>query len=98
VSVYRCFDSTEICYQNVRDLCTTYINFLDVCVIAPKIICIIETWLNDLFCNCHLFPDNYFVFHADKNYTDSNLTSGGGVLTAVHNSFSSCKHMYDLET
>jgi hypothetical protein len=62
-----------------------------------KIIYITETWLNDLFCNRNVFPDNYFVFHAERDYTDSKLTRGGGVLTAVNRSFSSCKRRYDLE-
>jgi hypothetical protein len=52
---------------------------------------------DDSFCNRNLFPDNYFVSRADRDYTDSKLTRGGGVLTAVHSSFSSCKRRYDLE-
>jgi hypothetical protein len=56
-----------------------------------------ETWLNDSFRNRNLFPDNYVVFRADRNYTNSKLTGGGDVLTAVHHSFSSCKRRYGLE-
>jgi hypothetical protein len=44
-----------------------------------------------------LFPDNYFVFHADRVHINSSLTHGGGVLTAVHPSLSGCKCRYDLE-
>jgi hypothetical protein len=44
-----------------------------------------------------LFPDNYFVFWADRDFADSKLTEGAGVLTAVHRSFSCCKRKYDLE-
>jgi hypothetical protein len=44
-----------------------------------------------------LFPDDYFVFRADRVYTDFSLTRSGGVLTAVHQSLSGCKHRYDLE-
>jgi hypothetical protein len=60
---------------------TVYVNDL-------KIICTTETWLNVSFCNPNLFPGNYFVFRADRYYTDSKLTRGGGVLTVVHRSFS----------
>jgi hypothetical protein len=42
-------------------------------------------------------PDNYFVFRVDRDYTDSKLTRGGGVLTAVHCLFSCCKSGYGLE-
>jgi hypothetical protein len=62
----------------------------------PKL-CVTETWLNDSFCNHNLFPDNYFVFHADRVYTDSDITRGGDILTAVHHSFSGCRRKYDLE-
>jgi hypothetical protein len=44
-----------------------------------------------------LFPVVYFVFRADRVYTDFSLTHGGGVLTAVHQSPSGCKRRYDLE-
>jgi endonuclease/exonuclease/phosphatase (EEP) superfamily protein YafD len=44
-----------------------------------------------------VFPDNYFVFRAGRDYTDSKVTRGGGVLTAVHRSLSSCRRRYDLE-
>jgi hypothetical protein len=44
-----------------------------------------------------VFPDNYFVFRADSDYSDSKVTRGGGVLTAVHSSFSSCKRRYKFE-
>jgi hypothetical protein len=36
-------------------------------------------------------------FRADRVYTDSSLTRGGGVLTTVHQSLSGCKCRYDLE-
>jgi hypothetical protein len=44
-----------------------------------------------------LFPDDYFVFRADRVYTDFSLTRGGGVLTAIHQSLSGCKRTFDLE-
>jgi hypothetical protein len=53
-----------------------------------RIICITETWLNDSFYNHRLFPNSYSVFRAARDYTDLNLTRGGGVLIAVHHSIS----------
>jgi hypothetical protein len=95
---YRCSDSTDIFYQNVRGLHTKCTNFYDnICINDSKIVRITETRLNDSFCNRNLFPDDYFVYRADRVYTDSNLTRGAGVLTAVHQSLSGCKRKYDLK-
>jgi hypothetical protein len=44
-----------------------------------------------------LFPDDYFVFRADRVYADFSLTLGGAVLTAFHQYLSGCKRRYDLE-
>jgi hypothetical protein len=41
------------------------------CDNVPQIICITEMWLNGLFYNHSLFPDNYFVLCADRDYVDS---------------------------
>jgi hypothetical protein len=90
-------DSIDIFYQNVRGLGTKCTNFYDnVCINDSKITCITVTWLNDSFCNRNLFPDDYFVFRADRVHTDFSLTRGGGVLTAVHRSLSGCKRRFDL--
>jgi hypothetical protein len=98
LSDYKRSDYIDIFYQNVRGLRTKCTNFYDnVCINDSKIVCITETWLNDSFCNRNLFPDDYFVFRADRVYTDFSLTRGGGVLTAVHQSLSGCKRRFDLE-
>jgi hypothetical protein len=98
MSDFSHLNSIQIFYQNVRGLSTKCTNFfVSVCVNSFKIIYITETWLNDSFYNRSVFPDNYFVFRADRDYTDSKVTRGGGVLTAVNRSFSSCKRRYDLE-
>jgi hypothetical protein len=97
MSNFSRFNFIQIFYQNVRGLRTKCTNFFEsVCVSDFKIICVTETWLNDSFCNRNFFPDNYFIFRANRDFTDSKLTRGGGVLTAVHSSFSSCKRRYDL--
>jgi hypothetical protein len=87
----RSFDYINIFYQNVRRLRTKSANFYgSVCVNGPKIICITETWLNDLFYSHSLFLNFCSVFRADRDYTHLNLTRGGGVLIAVHHSVSGC--------
>jgi hypothetical protein len=58
-----------------------------------KLYSLLGTWLNDSVYNRKLFLDDHFVFRADRDYTDSKLTRGGGVLASVHRSFSSCKRM-----
>jgi hypothetical protein len=85
-----------------------FIRMLGICVLNAPIFTMMsvlmipklhvtETWLNDSFCNRSLFPDDYFVFRADRVYTDFSLTRGGSVLTAVYQSLSGCKRRYDLE-
>jgi hypothetical protein len=94
----RSFDYINILYQNVRRLRTKSTNFYDsVCVNGPKIIYITQTLLNDSFYNHSLFPDSCSVFRADKDYTDLDLTRGGGVLIAVHRSISGCTRRHDME-
>jgi hypothetical protein len=67
MSDYKCSDSIDILYQNVRGLRTKCANFYDnVSINDSKIICVTEMWLNDSFCNRNLFPDDYFVFLADR--------------------------------
>jgi hypothetical protein len=69
--------------------------FYIVCTIEPKIICMTETWLNDLFYN--LFPNTNSLLCADQDYMDLNLTCSGGVLIAVYHYISDCLCRYDLE-
>jgi hypothetical protein len=98
MSDYKRSDSIDIFYQNVRGLHNKCTNFYDnVCINDSKIICVTETWLNDSFCSRNLFPDDHFVSRAYRVYTNFSLTSGGGVLMAVHQSLSGCKRRYDLE-
>jgi hypothetical protein len=98
MSHYKRSDSIDIFYQHVTGLRNKFTNFYDnVCINDSKIICVTETWLNNSFCNRNLFPDDYFVFHADRVYIDFSLARDGGVLKAVHQSLLGCKHRYDLE-
>lgn len=91
-------DCIGILYQNVRGLRIKCTNFYDSAhPNEPKFTCIIETWLNDSFCNHSLFPVMYSVFRGDRGYTDFNLTQGGGVLIAFHHSISGYMRRYDLE-
>jgi hypothetical protein len=63
-----------------------------------KIYCLTETWLNDTIFSQNLFPDTYSVFRADRDYSNSNTTRGGGVLIAVTNLLKGIKRRHDLET
>ncbi|PNF33582.1 hypothetical protein B7P43_G14684 [Cryptotermes secundus] len=68
----------------------------NICSTDYNIICLTETWLNDLCYDHNLFPDCYTVFRSDK--ASVNKTRGGGVLTALSSRIRSCKRRYDLES
>jgi hypothetical protein len=88
----NCFD---IYYQNVRGLRTKQPElFENVCSTDYSIICLTETWLNDL-CYHNLFPDWYTVFRSDR--ASVNTTRGGEVLIALSSRVRSYKRRYDLE-
>ena len=46
-----------------------------------QIICLTETWLNDICFNHKLSPDSFTIFHSDR--VSSTKSRGGGVLIAV---------------
>jgi hypothetical protein len=88
-----------IFYQNVRSLRTKCNDFSDSVLDDNfKMYCITETWLNGSILSHNPFPDSYWVYRADRNYSASNTKRGGGVLTAVYKPFREVKRRYDLET
>jgi hypothetical protein len=89
----KCF---HIYYQNVTGLRTKQLElFENVCSTDYSIICLTETWLNDLCYDHNLFPDCYSVFCSDRAFV--NKTCGGGVLIALSSRVHSYKRRYDLE-
>jgi exonuclease III len=75
-------DSLGIYYQNVRGLRTKQLEFYDnVCSSNFDIICLSETWLNDLCYDHNLFPSRYTVYWSDR--LSINKGHGGGVLTTI---------------
>jgi hypothetical protein len=89
-----CFD---IYYQNVRGLRTKQFElYSNVCSTDYNILCLTETWLNDLCFDHNLFPDSYKVLRSDR--VSANKTRGGGVLTALSSRTRSFKRRYDLES
>jgi hypothetical protein len=53
-------NSSDICYQNVRVLRTKQLELYDnVWSTDHNIICLTETWLNDMCYDHNLFPDGY---------------------------------------
>jgi hypothetical protein len=75
----NCFD---IYYQNVRGLRTRQLKFCEkVCSADCNIICLTETWLNDLCSDHSLFPDCYTVFRSDR--ASVSKTCGGGMLIVI---------------
>jgi hypothetical protein len=88
--------SFDIYYQNVRGLRTKQLELYDdVCSADYNIICLTETWLNDLCYDHNLFPDCYTVLRSDR--VPVNKTRGGGVLIALSSKVRFYKRWCDLE-
>jgi hypothetical protein len=86
----------DIYYQNVRGLRTKQVELFDnVWSMDHKIICLTETWLNDMCYDHNLFPDGYTVLRSDRVCTYK--TRGGGVLIALSPKVRSYKRRCDLE-
>jgi hypothetical protein len=86
----------DIYYQNVRGLRTrTLERYENVCCTGYNIICLTETWLNDLCSHDHYILIAT-VFHSDR--ASVNKTRGSGVLIALSSRVRSCKCRYDLES
>jgi hypothetical protein len=89
----NCFD---VYYKNVRSLTAEQLELCEnVCSTDYNIICLTETWLNDLCYDHNLFPDCYIVFRSDR--ASANKTRGGGVLIALSSRVRSHKLRYNLE-
>jgi hypothetical protein len=58
-----------------------------------KIMCTIEIWLNDFF---SLFPNVYWVYHADRDYSNPTISRGGRTLTAVYQSVTEFWCTFDM--
>jgi hypothetical protein len=90
----NCFD---INYQNIGGLRTKQLELYEnVCSTDYNIICLTETWLNDLCYDHNLFPGCYIVFRSDR--ASVNMTCGGRVLIALSSRVRSYKHICDLES
>lgn len=87
----------DIYYQNVRGLRTKQFElYSNVCSTDYNILCLTETWLNDMCLDHNLFPDSYTVLRSDR--MSANKTRGGGVLTALSSKIRSFKRRCDLES
>jgi hypothetical protein len=85
-------NSLGIYYQNVIGLRTKQTKFYYgyVCASNFYIICLCETWLNDLCSDHNLFPNRYTVYRSDRPYTVINKVRCGRVLRAIITSLGSC--------
>jgi hypothetical protein len=87
----NCFD---IYYQNARGLRTKKFELHEnVSSTSYNIICLTETWQNDLSYDNNLFHDCYTVFLSEN--ASVNKTRGGEVLIALSSIFRSYKGRYD---
>jgi hypothetical protein len=87
----------HIYYQNVRSLRTKQFELSsNVCSTDYNILCLTETWLNDVCYDHNLFRDSYTGFRSDR--ASVNNARGGGVLIALSSRVRACKRKYDLES
>jgi hypothetical protein len=90
----NCFD---IYYQTVRGLRTKRLELYEkVCSADCNIICLTETWLNDLCSDHNLLPGCYTGFRSDR--ASVNKTRVGGILIVFSSRVHSHKHRYYLES
>jgi hypothetical protein len=87
----------KILYQNVRGLRTKQTELFDnVCSMDFQIICLTETWLNDVFrSQTTVFPNSFTIFRSDR--VSSTKSSGGCVLIAISFRVRTFKRKYDLQ-
>jgi hypothetical protein len=71
--------------------------FDNVCSIDFKIICLTETWLNDLYFNQKLFPDFFTILVFGADTESSSKSRGGGVLITACPRVRACKRRHDLQ-
>jgi hypothetical protein len=69
--------------------------YQNVCFTDYKIICLSETWLNDLCCVHKFVPDSYTAYCSDR--VCGNKMRGGVVLIAIWHGVRTFKHRRDLE-
>lgn len=90
-------NNLSIAYQNVRGLRTKSDVFLTSVIANDQdIICLTETWLNNLHFTSDYFPNCYSVFRADRPDPNFRDVRGGGSLIAVKKSLVFSRR-FDLE-
>lgn len=88
----------EMYYQNTRGLRSKAVEFMSNILLSPsEIICLTETWLCPGISINSYFPPTFTVFRQDRDYANTGMKLGGGVLIAV-NSLVQCHRRKDLES
>lgn len=88
----------EIFYQNTRGLRSKAVEFMSNILLSPsEIICLTETWLCPGISINSYFPPTFTVFRQDRDYANTGMKLGSGVLIAV-NSLVQCHRRKDLES
>ena len=83
--IHHRLKNIDIYYQNVRGLNTKLIEVLTSSIsMEHDIFAFTETWLCSNVNDREIFDTNYFnVFRADRNFSETSRTRGGGVLIAT---------------
>ena len=78
----------EIIYQNVRGLRTKISDlYLQSFTMECEILALSETWLKEGIFDTELLNSTFVVYRKDRNYAQTGVTRGGGVLLALKTSF-----------
>ena len=79
-----------IYYQNTGGINTTISKYAQACSDGSyDMYAFVETWLNSNTLSSQIFSDNFTTYRLDRNATNSNKSSGGGVIAAIKSSFNS---------
>lgn len=85
-------NTISLYYQNVRGLNTKIdMFFRTISECEYDVLGLTETWLNENVSSSELFNDEYVVFRCDRNFRESEISRGGGVLVAARSNFSSSR-------
>lgn len=75
-------------YQNVRGLRTKCLEFnTAISTCNCDVIVLTETWFSNDISDREYFLDDFIVYRMDRNFVDTSVSRGGGVLIAVRNEF-----------
>jgi len=82
----------HIYYQNIKGIRTKTRSFYNAVLTCNfDVIGISETWLNESILNSEFISQDYSVYRCDRNYAETSVKRGGGVMLAIKQTFACTK-------